>query len=205
MGLARQGLRLLLRQVSWMFPARRMIAGAISVLLATSSLVGCAQLRQLGELRDIQSGMHALAVEAAIYGVPIVAMYNLRNATSTGSDAKVRPNEILRVENITDPAISKRLGFVTPNVNVLYGFGFMDLKAQPIILRAPNSHGRYYVIQIVDMWTNSFAYVGGAATGYAGGTYALVGPGWHGTLPPGVPDTLDRSPTARPREESSRS
>jgi hypothetical protein len=169
-----------------MFPARRMIAGAISVLLATSSLVGCAQLRQLGELRDIQSGMHALAVEAAIYGVPIVAMYNLRNATSTGSDAKVRPNEILRVENITDPAISKRLGFVTPNVNVLYGFGFMDLKAQPIILRAPNSHGRYYVIQIVDMWTNSFAYVGGAATGYAGGTYALVGPGWHGTLPPGV-------------------
>jgi hypothetical protein len=169
-----------------MYAQRRLLAAVLSVLLASSSLAGCAQLRQLGELRDIQSGMHALAVEAAIYGVPIVAMYNLRNATSTGPYAKSRPNKILRVENITDPAISKQLGFVTPNVNVLYGFGFMDLKAQPIILRAPNSHGRYYVVQIVDMWTNAFAYVGGAATGYSGGVFALVGPGWHGTLPPGV-------------------
>jgi DNA sulfur modification protein DndE len=169
-----------------MYAPRRAFAAVLSVLLASSSLAGCAQLQQLGKLRDIQSGMHALAIEAAIYGVPIVAMYNLRNATSTGPNAKVRPNEILRVEHITNPAISKQLGFVTPNVNVLYGFGFMDLKAQPIILRAPNSHGRYYVVEIVDMWSNAFAYVGGATTGYAGGTFALVGPGWHGTLPPGV-------------------
>ncbi len=90
------------------------------------------------------------------------------------------------MENITSPEIAQRLGFVTPNVNIVYGFGFMDLKAQPIILRAPDSHGRYYVIQIVDMWTDSFAYVGGATTGYSGGTYALVGPGWRGTLPAGV-------------------
>ena len=156
------------------------------MLLASSSLVGCGQLQKLQELRDIQDGAHALALEAAIYGVPIVAMYNLRNSTSTGPGTKGRPNEILRVENITTPQVARRLGYVSPNVNVVYGFGFMDLEAQPIILRAPNSHGRYYVVQMVDMWTNSFAYVGGATTGYSGGTYALVGPGWHGTLPPGV-------------------
>jgi hypothetical protein len=166
--------------------ARRIIAVAFSVLLATSSLAGCAQVQRLQELRNIQNGMHALAVNAAIYGVPIVAMYNLRNSTSTGPSAKGRPDEILRIDTITTPQISQQLGFVSPNVNVLYGFGFMDLKAQPIILRAPNSHGRYYVIQIADMWTNSFAYVGGTATGYTGGTYALVGPGWHGSVPRGV-------------------
>jgi hypothetical protein len=169
-----------------MYARRKIVAAAISALLAASSLTGCAQVQRLQELRQIQNGMHALAVNAAIYGVPIVAMYNLRSSTATGPNAKGRPNEILRIANITTPQISQQLGFVTPNVNVVYGFGFMDLKAQPIILRAPDSRGRYYVIQIADMWSNDFAYVGGTASGYTGGTYALVGPGWRGALPPGV-------------------
>jgi hypothetical protein len=38
----------------------------------------------------------------------------------------------------------------------------------------------------VDMWTNSCAYAGGVATGYGAGKFALVGPGWHGTIPQGV-------------------
>ncbi|MGC2128334.1 MAG: DUF1254 domain-containing protein, partial [Methylovirgula sp.] len=42
------------------------------------------------------------------------------------------------------------------------------------------------MIEICDMWANAFAYVGGVATGYKGGTYALVGPGWQGELPPGM-------------------
>jgi hypothetical protein len=133
-----------------------------------------------------QTWVQSLALQAATYGVPIVAMYNLRNTVAFGPNAKVRPNEIWRVENIATPAIAQKLGYVTPNVNVIYGFGFLDLHQQPIILKAPDSNGRYYVVEIVDMWTNAFAYVGGVATGYKGGTFALVGPGWHGTLPAGV-------------------
>lgn len=52
----------------------------------------------------------------------------------------------------------------------------------------PLLHGR-----IVDFWTNAFAYVGGVETGYRGGTFALVGPGWNGRLPPSV--TRINSPT----------
>jgi hypothetical protein len=133
-----------------------------------------------------QTWIRSLALQAASYGVPIVAMYNLRNTVAFGTDPQSRPNQIWRVEDIATPQIAQQLGYVTPNVNVVYGFGFMDLRQQPLILKAPDSHGRYYMVQIVDMWTNAFAYIGGIATGYTGGTFALVGPGWHGTLPVSV-------------------
>jgi hypothetical protein len=66
------------------------------------------------------------------------------------------------MEDISTPELSQAAGYVTPNVNTLYGFGFLDLAAQPVILTAPDSNGRYYLVEIVDFWTNvmsaAFAY-----------------------------------------------
>jgi hypothetical protein len=132
------------------------------------------------------SWVSALALQAATYAMPIVAMYNLRDSTSVGPQAKTSPNKIWRIENIASPEIAEQAGYVTPNVNVIYGFGFMDLGEQPIVLNAPDSQGRYYLVEICDMWANAFAYVGGLATGYGGGIFALVGPGWQGDVPAGV-------------------
>ena len=53
----------------------------------------------------------------------------------------------------------------------------MDLDQQPVILTTPDSRGRYYMIEICDMWTNAFAYPAGLVAGYKGGKFALVGPG----------------------------
>jgi hypothetical protein len=129
---------------------------------------------------------YSLALQAAEWGLPIVIMYNLRYNDALQTDPKAKPNEIWRLEDITTPALAEKAGYVTPNVNVIYGFGFLDLSKEPIILSAPDSNNRYYMIQLVDMYTNSFAYIGGVATGYKGGKFALVGPGWQGTLPPDV-------------------
>jgi hypothetical protein len=159
---------------------------AFLAAVLTMALVSPAAADQPNPATPVQTYIYSLAEQAATYAVPIVAMYNLRYTTSFGPDTKARPNQIWRIEDITTPAVAQKLGYVTPNVNVVYGFGFMDLRQQPIILKAPDSHGRYYMVEIVDMWTNDFAYVGGTATGYKGGTFAVVGPGWHGTLPAGV-------------------
>jgi len=129
---------------------------------------------------------YSLALQAATWGAPLVIMYALRYNDTVGPKAKAKPNAIWRMENISTPELSKQAGYVTPNVNTIYGFGFMDLRQEPVILEVPNSHDRYYLVQLVDMWTNSFAYVGGKATGYKGGKFALVGPGWKGQLPKNV-------------------
>lgn len=129
---------------------------------------------------------YTLAVQAATWGAPLVTMYALRYNDAVQPKAKAAVNSIWRMEDISTPDLSKKAGYVTPNVNTLYGFGFMDLREEPIILQVPNSNHQYYMVEIVDMWTNAFAYVGGMSTGYAGGTFALVGPGWKGNLPSGI-------------------
>ena len=103
-----------------------------------------------------------------------------------GPDVKAPPGENLALHRKSRVReIAAESGYVSPNVNVIYGFGFADLGWQPHILTAPDSNGRYYMIELVDMWTNAFYYPAGAKNGYKGGKFALVGPGWTGTLPDG--------------------
>lgn len=142
-------------------------------LLATNSI----------DEKAVTDWSYSLAVQAATWGSPLVTMYALRDHNAFGPNKRTNPNSLWRMEDISTPELSEQAGYVTPNVNTLYGFGFMDLREEPIILSVPNSHDRYYMVEIVDMWTNAFAYVGGKATGYQGGKFALVGPHWQGKLP----------------------
>jgi hypothetical protein len=50
----------------------------------------------------------------------------------------------------------------------------------------PEIADRYYTMEIVDFMGDNFAYVGTRATGTKAGNYAIIGPGWKGTLPDGV-------------------
>jgi len=128
----------------------------------------------------------SLALQTANWGAPLVTMYDMRYHNAFSPKSKAPPNAIWRMEDISTPKLSKEAGYVTPNVNTVYGFGFMDLRQEPIILSVPDSKGLYYMVEIVDMYTNAFAYAGGKATGYQGGKFALTAPGWKGKLPDGV-------------------
>ncbi len=138
------------------------------------------------QVKSIEEWAHSLALQAATFAAPIVGMYNLRQTVATGPDPKAKPGTLWRMPNISTPELAKESGYVTPNVNTIYGFGFMDLSEEPVVLTAPDSQGRYYMIEIVDMWNNAFAYAAGKQAGYKGGKFAIVGPGWKGTLPEGV-------------------
>ncbi len=129
---------------------------------------------------------YSLALQAAVWGIAPTTFYAWRYNDALKPGAHATPGDIWRMSDISTPELSEKAGYVTPNVNTVYGFGFMDLGPEPIILTVPNSHGRYYMVEILDAYTNAFAYAGGVATGYDGGTFALIAPGWKGTLPAGV-------------------
>ena len=54
---------------------------------------------------------------------------------------------------------------VTPNNDTPYSWAWFDLRAEPVVISVPASPERYYVIQLVDLYTHNFAYIGSRATG----------------------------------------
>jgi hypothetical protein len=72
-----------------------------------------------------------------------------------------------------------------PNQDVVYGAGIAALDEGPVIVQVPDFHGRFWVYQVVDLRTDSFADLG-VMYGSTPGFYLLVGPSWRGDPPKGI-------------------
>lgn len=133
----------------------------------------------------------AIAKEAFIYGFPMVEGYKTLYAQAVdkgGSDFKASFNEI---GNTARVFTAKDTAFVTPNSDTPYSFIWMDLRAEPLVLTLPAVGGdRYYSVQLIDLYTHNFAYLGKRATGSEAGVYMIAGPGWKGSKPSGVKEVI---------------
>jgi hypothetical protein len=80
-----------------------------------------------------------------------------------------------------------------PNQDVVYGAGIAALDQSPVVVQVPDFGSRFWVYQLVDLRTDSFADIG-AMYGTRPGFYLLVGPRWEGETPAGITQVL-RAPT----------
>jgi hypothetical protein len=81
-----------------------------------------------------------------------------------------------------------------PNADTLYTTAFFDVGKEPWVLSIPDMKGRYFLMPMLDGWTNVFQVPGKRTTGTGPQTYAITGPGWTGSLPSGVKEY--KSPTS---------
>jgi hypothetical protein len=118
-------------------------------------------------------------VDAEVWGLPLAIMSHLPNLLACLLGVNVLDSATrLDGPNSTSVAYS--------NDDTLYSVAFLDLRAGPRLLSVPSMSGRYADFQLLDMYTNTIADVGVLTDGSHGGSYAFVGPGWHGTIPEGV-------------------
>src|SRR5580704_3673680 len=114
--------------------------------------------------------------QAVIYGLPLVLMdITMRKTTNVSPEHRLaRPvNQFAHLRAFPTAAFKD---VVRANVDTLYSSAFLDLATEPIVLSVPDTHGRYYLLPMLDAWTNVFATPGSRTTGTGPGTFAISGP-----------------------------
>jgi hypothetical protein len=77
-------------------------------------------------------------------------------------------------------------GVVRVNFDTLYSIAWLDLTKEPMVVSAPNTDGRYYLLPMLDMWTDVFDSPGWRTTGTQAGSFLVAPAGWNGTVPAGM-------------------
>ncbi len=125
----------------------------------------------------------AIAEEAYVYAFPMMESYRTMYVQAIDKSApgyQAPFNELAHRTKLLDPAFKD---IVRPNNDTIYSMAWLDLRAQPILISVPEVENRYYSVQLVDMFTHNFAYIGTRATGTAAGSYVIAGPQWEGAKP----------------------
>jgi hypothetical protein len=133
----------------------------------------------------VNAELKRLAAEVYVFAFPLV----LTDVTRAVETAGLPPDTFRHTRTLPDA----KTVTANPNADFLYSQAWIDLSKGPVLLSVPDTKGRYYLVALLDAWTNVAGSLGKRTTGTEKGEFAIVGPTWKGTLPGGVSEV--RSPT----------
>ncbi|MBD9630045.1 DUF1254 domain-containing protein [Pseudomonas sp. PDM19] len=150
-------------------------------------LTGAVLLAAAGAGYSLYQQARATA-EAYAFGYPLVIMELTKQyQLGRGQTSVNQLNHRLRFPDYRFNSV------VAPNVDTLYSLSHLDLRSGPVVLSVPDTDGYYYMMPILDAWTNVVASPGTRTQGSKAGRFLIAGPHWQGTLPEGM--QLIRVPT----------
>lgn len=171
---------------------RTLVALAAAIVLAVTSAFA-ADMRapppDLATMKGKEATAFYLGLNAVIWGYPAVKFEQLMRVRASADSLRLgnpqsAVNQLGLVRQLRGPEFKQ---VATPNNDTLYAQAFCDVSREPLVVSVPKIDGnRYYGLQLWDPNGDTFAYIGSRTTGREAGDYALVGPDWMGTLPPGV-------------------
>jgi hypothetical protein len=167
------------------------IAG-LSLLTGTS--LSTATRAEWGEL-NLGEGLDDfwLATDAYIYGYPLVTMEMTRRIITNVAKPEGTRAPMGQLIKLREYPNSSFRDVTAPNADTLYTTAFFDVGNEPWVLSIPDMKDRYYLMPMLDGWTNVFQVPGKRTTGTNAQSYAITRADWNGTLPAGVKQL--KSPT----------
>lgn len=164
-----------------------MIVSTLVRALLIGSLAGLAGKPVWAQKAVAADEFKAIAEEAYLYAFPMIVAYKvlLDYNVNRESGAFTAPfNQLAREARVYTPADT---AVSTPNSDTPYAFAQLDLRTEPMVLCVPNiDPKRYYDVQLTDMYTFIYGYIGSRTTGNDAGCFLVAGPGWSGDAPDGI-------------------
>jgi hypothetical protein len=129
---------------------------------------------------------HAIAVDAYIYLFPLVTMDVTRKQfTNIEPGRELGKGPMNTFSNVPEYPPADFKGVVRPNFDTLYSIAWLDATKEPMIVSVPDTGGRFYLLPMLDMWSDVFASPGWRTTGTQAGNFLIASAGWR-------PDLRDR-------------
>jgi hypothetical protein len=164
-----------------------MRTSTLKLSVTASAVMALASLPCMAQGKPGPGETKQIAEEAFIYGFPMVmnyAVFYKYFVDKGGAEFKAPPNTLYNTARVYTP---KDTTVVTPNSDTPYSFVGMDLRAEPFVICNPDiEKSRYFSVQLVDMYTFNYGYMGSRTTGNAAGCAMIAGPGWKGADPEGI-------------------
>ncbi len=158
------------------------------VNFAVAGIIATAMMPATAQKSDVMTQeVESIAEEAYLYGFPMLVGYDVMYKyfiDRNSGQFKAPINQISNEARVFTPADT---GISTPNSDTPYSMALLDLRAEPMVLCMPEiEKRRYYDVQLVDLYSDNYGYMGSRTTGNGAGCYLVSGPEWHGAPPKGI-------------------
>ncbi|MND82534.1 hypothetical protein D3C76_248210 [compost metagenome] len=128
----------------------------------------------------------SIGVDAYVYFYPMLSMDITRKQFTNIEPGKAFGKGPMNMfVSVPEYPPTNFKGVVRSNFDTLYSIAWLDLTAEPLVISAPDTDGRYYLLPMLDMWSDVFASPGWRTTGTHAANFLVTAPGWKGTTPDG--------------------
>src|SRR5277367_5636448 len=131
-----------------------------------------------------QDQARSIAVDAYVYFYSLLSMDVTRKQfTNIEAGKEFGKGPMNMFVNVPEYPPADFKGVVRSNFDTLYSIAWLDLTKEPLVVSAPDTASRYYLLPMLDMWTDVFASPGSRTTGTVAANYLVTPPGWNGKVP----------------------
>jgi hypothetical protein len=165
--------------------------GVVTALVSSVAMSGTQESNEAPTLTEAEA--LDIGIDAYVFGYPLVTTEMTRRVMTNVPVASRMRAPMGQFANMRTYPSPQDRDVTAPNADTLYSTAWLDLSREPYVLSIPETSGRYYLMPMLDAWTNVFQVPGKRTTGTGPQKYAITGPGWKGPLPAGVVEY--KSPT----------